>query len=90
MRLCGPTQICSSSIAHSVGVNTVDYINALPSVRKALTPNSITPISNTAAGIKDIANSPHCDRPGYPLCYDRGHGDYNGGHVLVVIVTTIV
>lgn len=55
--LGGTTQICSS-MAHSVGVNTADCINALPSLRKALTPNSINPTLNTAAGIKNIANSP--------------------------------
>jgi len=76
--LCGTTQICSS-MAHSVGVNTADCINALPTVRKALTPNGIIPTLNTPAGIKDIVNSPHCDRAGYPLCYDQGHGAYNGG-----------
>src|SRR5205823_4926417 len=80
--LCGTTQICSSSMAHSVGVNTADCIKALPSVKKALSPNSITPTPNAAAGIKDIANSQHCDKPGYPSCDSVGQAaGQNAGNI---------
>ncbi|MBV9177544.1 MAG: hypothetical protein JO297_10945 [Nitrososphaeraceae archaeon] len=73
-----PTHISSSSSACST--SGIKIVNKNPFTPLRNTPSTITSSSPPITpGVKnDITNPPHCDRAGYPLCYELGQAVGSG------------